>query len=49
MLSGNAFKDNIVLSIQKGAKGFVAKPFPKEKIYHYLEKYKQEKTQNLKG
>ncbi len=43
MLSGNAFKDNIVLSIQKGAKGFVGKPFPKEKILHYIEKYKEEK------
>ena len=44
MLSGNAFKDNILLSIQKGAKGFVGKPFPKEKIFHYIEKYNEEKT-----
>jgi two-component system chemotaxis response regulator CheY len=44
MLSGNAFKDNIVLSMQKGAKGFVAKPFPKDKIFHYLEKYNAEKS-----
>ena len=43
MLSGNSFKDNIVLSIQKGAKGFVGKPFPKDKIFHYIEKYKEEK------
>ncbi|MDX1949695.1 MAG: response regulator [Rickettsiales bacterium] len=40
MLSGNAYKENIVNSVQKGAKGFVAKPFPKEKIFGYLEKYK---------
>lgn len=42
MLSGNAYKDNILLSMQRGAKGFVAKPFPKEKIEGYLEKYKSE-------
>lgn len=45
MLSGNSFKDNILLSVKKGAKGFVAKPFPREKLFHYIEKYQ---TENLK-
>ncbi len=44
MLSGNAFKENIVNSVQKGAKGFVAKPFPKDKIFGYLAKYKEAKA-----
>lgn len=46
MLSGNSFKDNILLSVKKGAKGFVAKPFPREKLFHYIERYQQEKTIN---
>jgi len=46
MLSGNSFKDNILVSVKKGAKGFVAKPFPKDKIFHYIEKYQQEKNKN---
>jgi two-component system chemotaxis response regulator CheY len=44
MLSGNSFKDNILLSVKKGAKGFVAKPFPREKLFHYIEKYQQDKV-----
>lgn len=43
MLSGNSFKDNILMSVKRGAKGFIGKPFPKDKIYNYLERYEQEK------
>ncbi len=36
MLSGNSNKENILASLEKGAKGFVTKPFAKEKLMHYL-------------
>lgn len=38
MLSGNADRDNITQAMSKGAKGFVAKPFTREKIIQYIEK-----------
>lgn len=38
MLSGNAFKDEIVKAMQSGAKGFVGKPFTPQKLIGYLEK-----------
>lgn len=38
MLSGNADKDNITTAINKGAKGFVGKPFTKDKLLQYIEK-----------
>jgi two-component system chemotaxis response regulator CheY len=38
MLSGNGDKDNIMKAIQHGAKGFVAKPFTKDKLFTYIEK-----------
>ena len=37
MLSGNSDKHNITHAMNKGAKGFVAKPFTKEKLLHYIE------------
>lgn len=36
MLSGNSDQDNVVKAIQAGAKGFVAKPFLKERLYKYI-------------
>lgn len=38
MLSGNADKQNITEAIQQGAKGFIGKPFTKDKLLQYLEK-----------
>lgn len=38
MLSGNADRENIVHAISKGAKGFVGKPFTKDKLLQYIEK-----------
>lgn len=38
MLSGNGDKENIMGAIQNGAKGFVAKPFTKDKLFAYIEK-----------
>lgn len=36
MLSGNADKENIIKAISKGAKGFIAKPFTREKLFQYI-------------
>lgn len=38
MLSGNADKENVTRAIGAGAKGFVGKPFTKEKLLQYIEK-----------
>jgi two-component system chemotaxis response regulator CheY len=38
MLSGNADKDNIMQAMGSGAKGFVAKPFNREKLFQYIER-----------
>lgn len=38
MFSGNGDRDNIMKAIALGAKGFVGKPFTKEKLYQYIEK-----------
>ncbi len=37
MLSGNSQKDNVLASLEEGAKGFVGKPFSREKITHYFQ------------
>lgn len=36
MFSGNDYLDNITTSLGTGASGFVAKPFKKDKMYHYI-------------
>lgn len=38
MLSGNADRDNILKAMTKGARGFVAKPFTREKLLQYIER-----------
>lgn len=38
MLSGNADQQNIVEAMRHGAKGFIAKPFTKEKLFQYIER-----------
>lgn len=38
MLSGKGDKDNIMKAIENGAKGFVGKPFTREKLFQYIEK-----------
>ncbi len=38
MLSGNGDKENILRAMKAGAKGFVAKPFTKEKLLQYIER-----------
>lgn len=36
MLSGNSDQDNVIRAIKAGAKGFVAKPFLKDRLYKYI-------------
>ncbi len=38
MLSGNCDRDNITQAISKGAKGFIAKPFTKDKLFQYIDR-----------
>ncbi len=38
MLSGNGDKGNVLKAVELGAKGFVGKPFSKEKLVCYIEK-----------
>lgn len=38
MFSGNGDKENVMKAIQLGAKGFVGKPFSKDKLFQYIEK-----------
>ncbi len=38
MLSGNASQANIVQAMSLGAKGFIAKPFSREKIFQYIDR-----------
>ncbi len=38
MLSGNADLDNIRTAMTRGAKGFVSKPFTRDKLFQYIER-----------
>jgi CheY-like chemotaxis protein len=38
MFSGNGSKENIMRAVNLGARGFVGKPFTKEKLFQYIEK-----------
>lgn len=38
MFSGNGDRDNVLKAIELGAKGFVGKPFTKDKLFQYIEK-----------
>lgn len=38
MLTGHADRDNVTRSMQTGARGFVAKPFTREKIMQYVDR-----------
>ncbi len=46
MLSGNGNRDNVIRAVEKGAQGFVAKPFARERLFHYIGKcpHIQQKT-----
>lgn len=38
MLSGNCDRENITQAMSKGAKGFIAKPFTKDKLFQYIDR-----------
>ena len=38
MFSGNGDRENVLKAIELGAKGFVGKPFTKDKIFQYIQK-----------
>ncbi len=38
ILSGNGHAENVMTSVNEGAKGFVGKPFAREKIYQFIQK-----------
>jgi len=38
MLSGNSDRENVMQAMRQGAKGFVAKPFTREKLFQYIER-----------
>jgi two-component system chemotaxis response regulator CheY len=38
MLSGNCDRENIASAMNKGAKGFIAKPFTKDKLFQYIDR-----------
>jgi two-component system chemotaxis response regulator CheY len=37
MFSGNSYLDNITSALNAGASGFIAKPFKKDRLQHYIE------------
>lgn len=43
MLSANSYQKEVISSMKEGAKGFVVKPFKKDKIWSYIDKYKAER------
>lgn len=49
MLSGNGNLDNIMRAVNAGAKGFVAKPFTKEKLLQYIGKCPRNNSQHQAG
>ena len=38
MFSGNGDRGNVLKAIERGAKGFVGKPFSQDKLTHYIQK-----------
>lgn len=41
MLSGNSYKEYILAAMEEGAKGFITKPFPRDKVLHYMQQYRK--------
>lgn len=37
MFSGNSYLENVTTALSEGAAGFIAKPFKKEKLHHYIQ------------
>lgn len=52
MLSGNSQRENIMKAVESGAKGFIGKPFTKEKLLQYIQKcprFKELETNGVKA
>ncbi len=49
MLSGSSFKENILAALEVGAKGFLTKPFTREKLEHYLNTFEQARAKSHNG
>lgn len=47
MLSGNSDRDNVMQAMSRGAKGFVAKPFTRDKLFQYIERCPTIRKENL--
>ena len=43
MLSGNSYMEDVTKAMKAGAKGFVTKPFPKDKLLNYIKLYETER------
>lgn len=44
MLTGDGTRDTVVRAVQNGARGFVTKPFTKDKLLKYLDIHQKERT-----
>ncbi len=49
MFSGNGDRDNVMKAIELGAKGFVGKPFTKDKLFQYINKSPFIQSKKRKG
>lgn len=49
MLSGNSQSDNVMAAIKSGAKGFVGKPFTKDKLMQYINKCEKKQPEKMKA
>lgn len=47
MFSGNSYLDNVTHALTQGASGFVAKPFKREKLTHYIHAYAEQHHKHL--
>jgi len=49
ILTGSKLQEDIGISQQKGANGYIIKPFTRSKIEHYLEDYLQAREKDIKA
>ena len=47
MLSGNSQSENVMLAMRSGAKGFIGKPFTKDKLFQYINKCSVRPSENM--
>lgn len=49
ILSGSKLQDDVTLSRQKGAQGYIIKPFTRSKLEHYIDEYVKIREKNIKS